>query len=233
MAQPRPSLTLILDIDERFDSEETRLEVGRCYTYVGTALVRTHKAEGDAEPENIMRMLVKLGTRKYLSREDEESEALWSTVIERWLYNQFHTVVNNMQIFNRRQREIGNDPLPFTGLKSSLKTALLLSVCVSIPLRACPRRQAKWFLRCAPRLLPAVWAKAFAVLALRPRNHSKNSVSKVSQTRQSVRRSDAALPKRLRLRPSRSVLPPSVGPRKASLNRLLLLRRKRRGRTRV
>ncbi len=32
MAQPRPSLTLILDIDERFDSEETRLEVGRCYT---------------------------------------------------------------------------------------------------------------------------------------------------------------------------------------------------------
>lgn len=126
MAQPRPSLTLILDIDERFDSEETRLEVGRCYTYVGTALVRTHKAEGDAEPENIMRMLVKLGTRKYLSREDEESEALWNTVIERWLYNQFHTVVNNMQIFNRRQREIGNNSLPFTWLEIELENGALV-----------------------------------------------------------------------------------------------------------
>ena len=34
MAQPRPSLTLIVDVDERIDSEELRLEIGRSYTYV-------------------------------------------------------------------------------------------------------------------------------------------------------------------------------------------------------
>ena len=29
MAQPRPSMTLILDLDERVDCEELRLEIGR------------------------------------------------------------------------------------------------------------------------------------------------------------------------------------------------------------
>ena len=33
MAQPRPSLTLILDLDERLDSEDVRLEIDRCYSY--------------------------------------------------------------------------------------------------------------------------------------------------------------------------------------------------------
>ena len=166
------------------------MEVGRCYTYVGTALVRTHKAESDAEPENTMRMLVKLGTRRYLSREDEESEALWNTVIKRWLYNQFHTVVNNMQIFNRRQREIGNDSLPFTWLEIELENGALV---------------------------------------VRLRLDSASGM----QTRQSARRSDAVPPKRLRLRPSRSASPPNVGPKKVSSNRLRLLRRKRKKRTKA
>ena len=67
MAQPRPSLTLILDLDERLDSEDVRLEIDRCYSYVGSTLVRTHPA-CDGEPQNIMRFLVKLGTRRYLRR---------------------------------------------------------------------------------------------------------------------------------------------------------------------
>jgi len=44
MAQPRPSLTLILDLDERLDSEDVRLEIDRCYSYVGSTLVRTPPA---------------------------------------------------------------------------------------------------------------------------------------------------------------------------------------------
>ena len=31
-----------MDIDERLYSEEVKLEVGRCYAYVCTTLVRTH-----------------------------------------------------------------------------------------------------------------------------------------------------------------------------------------------
>ena len=45
MAQPRPSCTLILDIDETLATEETKLEVGRCYTYVGSALIRPHRCQ--------------------------------------------------------------------------------------------------------------------------------------------------------------------------------------------
>lgn len=44
MAQPRPSLTLILDIDERLDSEELRLEISRCYAHVGSVRPRTSRA---------------------------------------------------------------------------------------------------------------------------------------------------------------------------------------------
>lgn len=50
MAQPRPSLTLILDLDERLDSEDVRLEIDRCYSYVGSTLVRAHPA-CDGEPQ--------------------------------------------------------------------------------------------------------------------------------------------------------------------------------------
>ena len=76
MAQPRPSLTLIVDVDERIDSEELRLEIGRSYTYVGSALVRTHAAAVDDAPvENTLRMLVKLGTRQYLNEGEEGSSA--------------------------------------------------------------------------------------------------------------------------------------------------------------
>lgn len=45
MALPRPSLTLVLDIDERLDSEALRLEIGRCYAHVCQTLVRTHPAD--------------------------------------------------------------------------------------------------------------------------------------------------------------------------------------------
>lgn len=122
MALPHPSLTLILDIDETLDTEQTRLEVGRCYTHVATALVRPHAAE--AVPENTMRMLVKLGNRRYLGR-DESCEALWSNVMERWLFNQFHTVSNNMAIYNRRQSEIGASPLEFDWMEIELENGAL------------------------------------------------------------------------------------------------------------
>lgn len=43
-------MTLILDLDERVDCEELRLEIGRSYAYVGSTLVRTHAAAGRGLP---------------------------------------------------------------------------------------------------------------------------------------------------------------------------------------
>ena len=124
MAQPRPSLTLILDIDERLDSEEVRLEINRCYSYVGSTLVRTHPA-GEGEPENIMRFLVKLGTRRYLRSADEGADQLWNDVMERWFYNELFKVSNNMKIYNRRQREVGNPDLAFDWIEIELQNGEL------------------------------------------------------------------------------------------------------------
>lgn len=123
MAQPRPSCLLILDIDEALNTEETRLEVGRCYTYVGSAVIRTHEAQ--AEPHCRMRLLAKLGNRKYLHSADEGADELWGSVMEQWLHNQFHTVSNNMYIYNRRQREIGGVELAFEALDVELENGAL------------------------------------------------------------------------------------------------------------
>ncbi len=124
MAQPRPSCTLILDIDERLFSEEVKLEVGRCYSYVCTTLVRTHPAS-DGEPVNTARILAKLGTRKYVHSSDEGADELWSDVMERWLHNEFHKIGNNLVIYNRRQREIGGVELNFDWLEVELENGAL------------------------------------------------------------------------------------------------------------
>lgn len=124
MAQPRPSLTLIIDLDERLASEDVRLEIDRCYAHVGSTLVRTHPAREGA-PENIMRFLVKMGTRRYLHAADEGADELWSAVMERWFRNELRKVGNNMLIYNRRQREEGNPELLFDWIDVELQNGEL------------------------------------------------------------------------------------------------------------
>ena len=111
-------------LDERLDSEDVRLEIDRCYSYVGSTLVRTHPA-CDGEPQNIMRFLVKLGTRRYLRAEDEGADELWNDVMERWFYNELYKVSNNMLIYNRRQREVGNPQLVFDWIDVELQNGQL------------------------------------------------------------------------------------------------------------
>ena len=63
MALLRPSLTLVLDLDERCAGEKTVLEIKRGYAHVGTPVIRTHEGPADAEPSNTMRMLVRAPKR--------------------------------------------------------------------------------------------------------------------------------------------------------------------------
>lgn len=45
MALLRPSLTLVLDLDERVAAEQTILEINRSYAHIGTPVIRTHACE--------------------------------------------------------------------------------------------------------------------------------------------------------------------------------------------
>ncbi|MEE0705877.1 MAG: hypothetical protein UCH28_05775, partial [Adlercreutzia sp.] len=119
MAKPHPSLALLLDLDERQVTHDLRLEIDRCYSYLGTPVVRTH--EGDDDPENVMRMTVRVGAREYLDSTVEGADELWNDYIEHWLLNQVHAVENQMKIFNRRQREEGTPELIFTWLEVELQ----------------------------------------------------------------------------------------------------------------
>ena len=108
MALIRPSLTLVLDLDERLASQDTELELKRCYSYIGAPLVRKHApASEDAPVSNRARAIVNFGQRKYLHSADEGADALWNEVVEHWIGNILHKVGSNMKAFNRRQRLIG------------------------------------------------------------------------------------------------------------------------------
>lgn len=120
-------MTLILDLDERVDSENLRLEIGRSYAYVGSTLVRTHAAAGeDAPAESTMRMLVKLGTRQYLAAGEEGSDELWNDVMRDWFRNQFRKLGNQALIYNKRQKEMEDGrELAFTWLEVDLQNGTL------------------------------------------------------------------------------------------------------------
>lgn len=47
MSKPHPSMALTLDLDESIVDHELRLEIDRCYSYLGTPVVRTHEGEDD------------------------------------------------------------------------------------------------------------------------------------------------------------------------------------------
>ena len=125
MSKPHPSMALTLDLDESIVDHELRLEIDRCYSYLGTPVVRTHPA-ADGELVNTLRMTVRVGAREYLDSSVEGTDALWSDYIEHWLLNQVHAVDNQMKIFNRRQREEGKPELVFTWLEIELQGGRLV-----------------------------------------------------------------------------------------------------------
>ena len=59
MSKPHPSMALTLDLDESIVDHELRLEIDRCYSYLGTPVVRTHEGEDD-EAVNTLRMTVRV-----------------------------------------------------------------------------------------------------------------------------------------------------------------------------
>ena len=65
MALLRPSLTLVLDLDERVAAEQTILEINRSYAHIGTPVMRTHApASEDAPVRNTARLIVNTAAMK-------------------------------------------------------------------------------------------------------------------------------------------------------------------------
>lgn len=118
----RPSLTLVLDLDEKLASKETVLEIKRSYAHIGTPVIRTHTAEsGGASARNYARLLVKMGTHRYLRATGKDADELWTSVVEPWIGNILHKVGNNMKVFNDRQRSIGLPEVTFDRMNVELQ----------------------------------------------------------------------------------------------------------------
>ncbi len=122
MALLRPSMTLVLDLDERLSTKDTVQEIKRCYPYVGVPVLRSHEAQSAEAPiENKARMIVGLGTRKYLRSTNEGADELWDTVVSRWIGNMLHKVGSTMKAFNTRQRTIGLPEVVFNRIDIELQ----------------------------------------------------------------------------------------------------------------
>lgn len=113
MVAIHPSLTLVLDLDESLATQETKLEIARCYSHIGTPIVRTHETPADENIANTARFIVSMGTKKYLHSEDEGADELWETSVEPWIGSMLFKVGNNMAAFNKRMRKIGLPELNF------------------------------------------------------------------------------------------------------------------------
>lgn len=122
MAMLRPSLTLVLDLDERVAGEDTVLEIRRTYAHICTPVIRTHAAQSEDAPQrNEARMIVNMGTHKYLHSTDEGADELWADIVEPWVKNILHKVGNNMKVFNDRQRKIKMPEVLFERLDVELQ----------------------------------------------------------------------------------------------------------------
>ncbi len=119
----RPSLTLVLDLDERCAQEDTILEVKRNYAHIGTPVIRTHAAQSDEPARNVMRCLVNMGAYRFLMSADEGADEKWTDIIDPWLANLFRRVGNNMKVFNDRQRSIGLPELVFDSMDVELQSS--------------------------------------------------------------------------------------------------------------
>ncbi len=117
--EPRPSGTMILDIDEELATKDTRLEIKRSYPHVGNALIRTHKVE-EGEPHGNVMSLLAMVSKEYMD-DSEESQSYWDEIMERWIHSMFYNLGNCMQIYNRRQREIDGIELYFDRLELELQ----------------------------------------------------------------------------------------------------------------
>ncbi len=123
----RPSLTLVLDLDEHLASEESIQEIKRTYAHIGTPVIRTHPpTTNDAAPINVAQLRVSMGTYRYLQPFDEESEARWSEIVEPWIGSMLHKVGNNMKVFNDRQRKIGLPEIVFERIELDLQGSELV-----------------------------------------------------------------------------------------------------------
>ena len=82
MALLRPSLTLVLDLDERVAGEQTILEINRSYAHIGTPVFRTHACESAEDaPYATARVIVNMGTYSYLNSADEGADERWETIV--------------------------------------------------------------------------------------------------------------------------------------------------------
>ena len=121
MALLRPSLTLVLDLDERVAAEQTILEINRSYAHIGTPVMRTHApASEDAPVRNTARLIVNMGTYAYLNGADEGADERWNTIVGPWIGNMLRKIGNNMKVFNDRQRKIGYPEVSFDTLDIEL-----------------------------------------------------------------------------------------------------------------
>lgn len=122
MTMLRPSLTLVLNLDERLAGKETILEIKRNYAHICTPVIRTHACNDAAAPmRNTARVLVGMGTYRYLYSADEGADVRWNEIVEPWIANVLHKVGSTMKAFNNRQRTIGLPEVVFERIEIELQ----------------------------------------------------------------------------------------------------------------
>ncbi len=119
--KPYPSNLVTFYIDERVLDEELKLDINRSWTHLGGILVRPREAAQGEGPRNVVHVMVKFGTRRYLAVDGGESDANWSERIEHHLLATMRNVSSNAVAFNRRRRNAGLPALALDAIQFELE----------------------------------------------------------------------------------------------------------------
>lgn len=115
--KPYPSNLLVFDLDEQTFSEDVKLALLRSWAHIGQILVRSHGQDGGG---NVLRIMVKFGTRPYLRADEPGSDENWNERMEQHLRATIRKVGNNCIAFNRAQRRAGQPQVALDAVEFEL-----------------------------------------------------------------------------------------------------------------
>ena len=112
----KPTLRLMMDLDESVYTEEIERSIKRTYSYVAPTFVSSHPCEEGKTPENRIKFVITY-YQPYWDKNDAAQEENWQMIIPQWIHNMFYKNSQTMMNYNKNAASDGFPSLEFDWLE--------------------------------------------------------------------------------------------------------------------
>ncbi|WP_165046098.1 hypothetical protein [Adlercreutzia sp. ZJ138] len=125
MTMIRPTLHLLMDLDERIYTDELAADIKRSYMHIAPTSVITHTSNDD-NVWNFIRLKA-LASTPYWDKLDECQDQTWRDSMPRWMRNSFYKTSSAMLAFNNvNERHL--DSLAFSWMEVEFNEAMTIVI---------------------------------------------------------------------------------------------------------